>query len=1490
MGKAVNLLVKDIIWVPEENASNDKQYFDCFAKAQVVERIGNAVELMVLDGPKQGDPMYLDLDHLDYDIMKANDRVENDMTALKHFHELGILHNLKERSLNDEPYTFLGSNILVAVNPLKPVEAPRGSLGRKTAAENPHPYSVAEIAYRQLVFGQGTNNIETAVDQTVIVSGESGAGKSESSKMVVKHLVYRCADLSGDDSLLDRKLLQSNPIFELFGNASTSRNTKSSRFGKFLQLHFKYKKGSSTLIGAKVETYLLERSRITYHAQDESTYHIFYLLINGLSKSEKNKLHLDADFKLLQGKSQEGRRSLVRNKDANKTNPAIALLTPAYSKEQLKELSSSLDTFGMSESISSIYNVVVAILHLSNVEFAEDDTTYSGGSKILRLEPLKHAAQLLGVDVADLKALLREKKIKTFNEVITSLRDPTGAKVACDAVSKELYVRLFEHIVGQVNAALFPESHKKTNTNFIGVLDMFGFEEFALNDFEQLLINFANEALQNTFNQQVYEAEYNLYKSEGLEIDGIGSNNLPTNVGRLELLRGTKQKVGLLGMIDVQAKLPQATDEKLNTAFHKEFNNNPYFPRPQPKYVRSSFIIAHYAGDVRYTVGNFLEKNSDTTPDGLEELFQNSENMVVKSMFSSKTNKANKSTKVLKKKSVSSKFMNQMGSLVKTLDQTRCLFIRCIKPNKDGVRSSSSNWFVDNFVVNQMKSLGILQTTKVLQVGFPTRFSFKTIVNTYSPALPPRALNAWRTLGGSEERRFVVALFEAYAVPKSVYRLGRTKVFFASGMLDTLNEILNQADSMSKSIVKKFRRSFALGLWRKAFVAVQCHNRFLRLLEFIRERNSAVTVLQRKTRKKLLENETKLQVAKLREEQRAKETIAVKQHAKEMKRQAKLLKKHSEDAAFTEHGELLKEKFKQAERYSDELESKSSAAQDVHLRASLYRKQLETDVQMLTKREQLEREKAIRALGSYEAFLLQNERDKTICFESNPSVLTFDRYRYQHEFEELPPPPALVEKPHLESRPSVRKLASLKRISCLYALESRKNANGAKFSCFVRMLQKKETTGGSSKFHRCELEMTSFLITYHPKRAIAPVSVQISSILEQLQVDEETVKLTSKTNEHMWFRFPTAVDCSMWSERIELIIKDIKFEEMEMRKSVARVPLTAAQKAKQRPDRRMTAFFDKETNLAKVTCGECRQSSYLGLPDFKDNAYWCRTCGTELDPPAGFHLLEPKSVLGHQFALSLNASFPVTLQVGPHSKTLTVFSGEFLKRPTFDVKTGEKIYVYSYRCRLEDGKGKDNHWSILHSLDAFGDLSSRLQQEMNGSKLEHRVPILAIPEFTTLDRVEQSVSAFPSVNNFLNDLLQLAKKEKSIFELQAVMSFFSLDSVQAVPCTRKELMDIHDFIDFCRTMVKSSKPPNRKFFVFFRNLMDSYMEQLEVTADDVAVFNSTEAFLINLSNQEKAEMVEIAKEYLQVMKSFLQKFKTQVMDITQEEIDEATDS
>ncbi|AQK76158.1 myosin2 [Zea mays] len=678
----------------------------------------------------------------------------DDMTKLAYLHEPGVLQNLKARYDMNEIYTYTG-NILIAVNPFRRLphlydtQMMQQYKGAEFGELSPHPFAVADVAYR-LMRNEG-------ISQSILVSGESGAGKTESTKMIMRYLAYMGGKAASEGRTVEKQVLQSNPVLEAFGNAKTVRNNNSSRFGKFVEIQFDQK---GKISGAAVRTYLLERSRVCQISDPERNYHCFYMICAAPPEErERYKLGDPSTFHYL-----------------NQSN-CIKLEGLDESKEYL-ETRKAMDIIGISsEEQEAIFRVVAAILHLGNVEFAEGDDGDSSKPKDEKsLSHLRTAAELFMYD---------ENIVKTL--------DPEAAKGSRDALAKTVYSRLFDWLVNKINNSIGQDPNSKC---LIGVLDIYGFESFKTNSFEQFCINLTNEKLQQHFNQHVFKMEQEEYTKEEINWSYI---EFIDNQDVLDLIE--KKPGGIIALLDEACMLPRSTHETFAQKLYQTYKNHKRFAKP--KLSRSDFTICHYAGDVTYQTELFLDKNKDYVVAEHQALLSASKCAFVSGLFPFLSEDSSKSSKF---SSIGSRFKQQLQSLLETLSATEPHYIRCVKPNnllKPAI-------FENQNVLQQLRCGGVMEAIRISCAGYPTRRTFYEFIDRFG-ILAPDVLS-----GSSDEVSAVRRLLDK--IDLQGYQIGKTKVFLRAGQMAELDARRNEVLGRSASMIQRKVRSF---LAQKNFIALR---------------------------------------------------------------------------------------------------------------------------------------------------------------------------------------------------------------------------------------------------------------------------------------------------------------------------------------------------------------------------------------------------------------------------------------------------------------------------------------------------------------------------------------------------------------------------------------------------------------------------------------------------------------------------------------------
>jgi myosin heavy subunit/predicted kinase len=642
------------------------------------------------------------------------DALSDDLVKMDEVNVGTILHNLRERFKEDAFYTSLGT-ILISVNPFKWVtEIYTNDVMeyyqsmRDTGLETPpHIYAIAEAAVCGI--------IDSGANQSIICSGESGAGKTEAAKKCLEYLGFVAGSVSG----IEKKILAASPVLEAFGNAKTLRNNNSSRFGKWMEIHFG---ATRAILGCSNVNYLLEKTRVVRQDAGERNYHIFYQIISGMPAAEREQFHLSGN-----------------PHDYFYTNQSGCTTIDGKPEEgEYQEMRESMTQLGWSDTeVHAIFQVLSGILHLGNVLFNEEN----GGeaSSVSNRDAIAVSASMFEVDPDMLASALTTHTITTGSlrgSIIRTQHNVDDAADTRDALSKAVYDKMFNWLVQRVNQSV---SFSEESQNVIGILDIFGFEIFEMNSFEQLCINYANEKLQQHFNRNTFKLETEVYASEGIEYEEIVFND---NQDVLDLI--STKRTGLLQMLDEEIRVPRGSSI---TFFNK-------FVKKHAKDVRLScapgqkdFIINHYAGPVKYEPKGFLEKNKDTLFMDLETCMKRSSLPFLAMLFGEQTAaKATEDASAVKpgrmrrqgssggtsKITVGGHFNSQLEALMSTLYSTIPQYVRCIKGNS----VKKADIFESPLVLEQLKYSGVFEAVKIRKQGFPFRRTHKHFRQRYHMLMP----------------------------------------------------------------------------------------------------------------------------------------------------------------------------------------------------------------------------------------------------------------------------------------------------------------------------------------------------------------------------------------------------------------------------------------------------------------------------------------------------------------------------------------------------------------------------------------------------------------------------------------------------------------------------------------------------------------------------------------------------------------------------------
>ncbi|VVA20335.1 PREDICTED: myosin-17 [Prunus dulcis] len=694
----------------------------------------------------------------------------DDMTKLAYLHEPGVLHNLACRFALNEIYTYTG-NILIAVNPfqrlphLYEIHMMEQYKGTAFGELSPHLFAVADTCYRAMINEQGS--------QSILVSGESGAGKTETTKMLMRYLAFMGGRSGTEGRTVEQQVLESNPVLEAFGNAKTVKNNNSSRFGKFVEIQFD---NNWKISGAAIRTYLLERSRVCQVSDPERNYHCFYMLCAAPAEDiNRYKLGDPRTFHYL---NQSSCYEVANVDDA---------------REYL-ETRNAMDVVGISqEEQDAIFRVVSAILHLGNIDFIKGEEVDSSKLKDDKsFYHLQTAAELLMCDKKALEDSLCKRVIVTPDGNITKPLDPDSATLSRDALAKTVYSRLFDWIVDKINSSIGQDPNL---SSLIGVLDIYGFESFKINSFEQLCINLTNEKLQQHFNQHVFKMEQEEYTKDEINWSYV---QFVDNQDVLDLIE--KKPGGIIALLDEACMFPKSTHETFAQKMYQTYKGHKRFKKP--KLARTDFTVNHYAGDVTYEADHFLDKNKDYVVAEHQALLNASTCSFVANLFPPLPEETSKQSKF---SSIGTRFKQQLQALMETLSTTEPHYIRCVKPNtvlKPGI-------FENVNVLNQLRCGGVLEAIRISCAGYPTKRTFDEFLDRFGFLAPD-------ILDGSDEKSACIAICDRMGLKG--YQIGKSKVFLRAGQMAELD---SRRTKVLADSARCIQRQIRTHLTRKEFIAVR---------------------------------------------------------------------------------------------------------------------------------------------------------------------------------------------------------------------------------------------------------------------------------------------------------------------------------------------------------------------------------------------------------------------------------------------------------------------------------------------------------------------------------------------------------------------------------------------------------------------------------------------------------------------------------------------
>ncbi|KAK9973526.1 hypothetical protein ABG768_024252 [Culter alburnus] len=716
------------------------------------------------------------------------DKIE-DMAMMTHLSEPTVLYNLKERYAAWMIYTYSGL-FCVTVNPYKwlPVYdsvVVSGYRGKKRIEAPPHIFSISDNAYQFMLTDRD--------NQSILITGESGAGKTVNTKRVIQY--FATIAVSGQKKVepgkmqgsLEDQIIAANPLLEAYGNAKTVRNDNSSRFGKFIRIHFAT---TGKLASADIETYLLEKSRVTYQLSAERSYHIFYQLCTGHKPELLEALLITTnpyDYSMIS-------HGEITVKSINDVEEFIATDT-------------AIDILGFTaEEKMGIYKLTGAAMHHGNMKFKQkqrEEQAEPDGNEVA-----DKIAYLMGLNSADMLKALCFPRVKVGNEYVTKGQTVPQVYNAAMALCKSVYEKMFLWMVVRINEML---DTKQARQFFIGVLDIAGFEIFDYNSLEQLCINFTNEKLQQFFNHHMFVLEQEEYKKEGIEWEFIDFGmDLAACIELIE------KPMGIFSILEEECMFPKATDMTFKNKLHDQhLGKTPSFQKPKPAKGKAEahFSLVHYAGTVDYNITGWLDKNKDPLNDSVVQLYQKSSLKLLAHLYAAHASTEEAAGKKAAKKkggsfqTVSAVFRENLGKLMTNLRSTHPHFVRCLIPNE-----SKTPGLMENFlVIHQLRCNGVLEGIRICRKGFPSRILYGDFKQRY------KVLNASVIPEGQfiDNKKASEKLLGSIDVDHTQYKFGHTKVFFKAGLLGTLEEMRDEKLVALVTMTQALCRGYVM---RKEFV------------------------------------------------------------------------------------------------------------------------------------------------------------------------------------------------------------------------------------------------------------------------------------------------------------------------------------------------------------------------------------------------------------------------------------------------------------------------------------------------------------------------------------------------------------------------------------------------------------------------------------------------------------------------------------------------
>ncbi|XP_022530909.1 myosin-9a [Astyanax mexicanus] len=908
---------KKLVWVPSEKLG--------FEAGSIKEEKGDECLVELSDSGKK---IKVNKD----DIQKMNppkfNKVE-DMAELTCLNEASVLHNLKDRYYSGLIYTYSGL-FCVVINPYKnlPIyteEIVEMYKGKKRHEMPPHIYAITDTAYRSMM--------QDREDQSILCTGESGAGKTENTKKVIQYLAHVAlssknkkdpSSSSLSHGELEKQLLQANPILEAFGNAKTVKNDNSSRFGKFIRINFDV---NGYIVGANIETYLLEKSRAIRQAKEERTFHMFYYLLSGAGDKLRSELCLEdySKYRFLSN----GKVTIPGQQDRD-------LFTETLDAFKIMSIPEDEQT--------GLLKVISSVLQLGNMSFKKERN--SDQASLPDDTAAQKVCHLLGMNVTDFTRAVLSPRIKVGRDFVQKAQTQEQAEFATEALAKATYERMFRWLVARINKAL--DKTKRQGASFIGILDIAGFEIFELNSFEQLCINYTNEKLQQLFNHTMFILEQEEYQREGIEWSFIdfGLDLQPC----IDLIERPAGPPGILALLDEECWFPKATDKSFVEKVVQEQGNHPKFQKPKKLKDDADFCIMHYAGKVDYKADEWLMKNMDPLNDNVTTLLNQSSDKFVSDLWkdvdrivgldkvAGMADSAHGAFKTRKGmfRTVGQLYKEQLSNLMTTLRNTNPNFVRCIIPNHE----KKAGKLEPHLVLDQLRCNGVLEGIRICRQGFPNRIVFQEFRQRYE-LLTPNAIPK----GFMDGKQACVLMIKALELDSNLYRIGQSKVFFRAGVLAHLEE---ERDIKITDVILKFQAWCRGYVARKAFAKRQQQLTAMRVIQ----RNCAAYLKLRNWQWWRLFTKVKPLLQVTREEEKMQAMEEELEKVKERQQQA--------DQQLQEHMEHQKQLIAEKQALQEQLQAETelcAEAEEMRARLSARQQELEEILHDLESRVEEEEER-----------------------------------------------------------------------------------------------------------------------------------------------------------------------------------------------------------------------------------------------------------------------------------------------------------------------------------------------------------------------------------------------------------------------------------------------------------------------------------------------------------------------------------------------------